>query len=263
MYIYIYICIYILSLPCVNTWAHNHYNENTMKRRWHILINNFFLSVGFNLNNYKYIVALLHFIPIYFIWCNESVHSKTSFNCNYYLFIVSNRKCLLSVIFFFFNSTLWIIDFIIRITHLCYLLHSLTSCSINWCSGFVTNLVVIIQITQLFILEFHLNLTEPMPKAYLFLIVAKMLLQKASINSTFIIINLLIFVVWITEIYGSLYCLTFCSIDRCGGSTMNWGCFTYSYCTTGYLILVPQTSKQAKLSISCSQNIAAETRYQF
>ena len=38
-----------------------------MKRCWHILIN-FFLSVGlFNSNNYKYIVALLHFIPVYFM----------------------------------------------------------------------------------------------------------------------------------------------------------------------------------------------------
>ena len=146
---------------------------------------------------------------------------------------------------------------------MCYLLCSLTFCSIDWCGGFVTNLVVIIQITQLFILEFHLNLKEPMPKAYLFLIVAKMLLQKASMNSTFIIINLLIFVVWIIKIYGSLHCLTFCNINRCRGSTMNWGCFNYSYYTASYLILVPQTSKQAKLYISCSQNIAAETRYQF
>ena len=78
------------------------------------------------------------------------------------LFIVGNAKCLL--------STLWIIDFIIRITQLCYLLHYLTSCSIDWCGEFVTNLVVFIQITQLFILEFHLNLKEPMPKAYLILI---------------------------------------------------------------------------------------------
>ena len=163
----------------------------------------------------------------------------------------------------FFNSTLWIIDFVIRITQLCYLLHYLTSCSIDWCGGFVTNLVVIIQITQLFILEFPLNLKEPMPKAYLLLIVAKVLLQKASMNSTFIVINLLIFVVLIIEIYGSLDCLTFCSIDWYWGPTMNWGCFNYSYYTTSYLILVPQTSKQAKLSISCSQNFAAETRYQF
>ena len=137
--------------------------------------------------------------------------------------------------YYFFYSTLWIIDFIIGITQLCYLFHYLTSCSIDWYGGLITkNLVVIIKITQLFILEFHLNLKEPMPKAYLFLIVAKVLLQKASINSTFTIINLLIFVVWIIEIYGSLDCLTFCSIDSCGGQTMNWGCFNYSYytCTT-------------------------------
>ena len=118
---------------------------------------------------------------------------------NICLFVVSNAKCLLSF-FFFFYSTPWIIDFVITITQLCYLLHYLTSCSINWCGGFATNLVVIIQITQLFILEIHLNLKEPMPKAYLFLIVVKVLLQKASINSIFIIINVLIFVVWIIEI---------------------------------------------------------------
>ena len=38
------------------------------------------------------------------------------------------------------------------------MLHYLTSCSIDWCSGFAANFVVIIQITQLFILKFHLNL---------------------------------------------------------------------------------------------------------
>ena len=179
---------------------------------------------------------------------------------NICLFISSNAKRLLS---FLFYSTLWIIDFVIMITRLCYLLHYLTSCSIDWCGGFVTNLVVIIQITQLFILEFHLNLEEPMPKAYLFLIVVKVLLEKASINYTFIIINLLIFVVWIIEISGSLDCLSSCSIDRCGGSTMNWGCFNYSYYATSYLVLVPHTSKQAKLFISCSQKFTAETRYQF
>ena len=60
-----------------------------------------------------------------------------------------------------------------------------------------------------------------MPKAYLFVIVAKVLLQEASVNATFIIINLLIFVIRIIEIYGSLDCLTSCSIDRYGGSTVN------------------------------------------
>ena len=119
-----------------------------------------------------------------------------------YLFIYC-KQCKVSVILSFY-STLWIIDVVIRITQLCYLLHYLTSCSINWGGCFVTNLVVIIQITQLFILEFYLNLKEPMPKAYLFLIVAKVLLQKACINSTFNIIDLLIFVVWIIEIYGSM-----------------------------------------------------------
>ena len=112
------------------------------------------------------------------------------------------------------------------------------------------------------ILEFHLNLKKPMPKAYLFLIVAKMLLQKANINSKFIIINLLIFVVWIIEIYGSLDCLTSCSINKCGEPTTNWDCFSYSHYTTSYLILVAKTSKQAKLSVSCSKNFAAETKYQ-
>ena len=134
----------------------------------------------------------------------------------------------MSVIIFFY-STLWIIDIVIGTTQLCYFLRYLTSFSIDWCGGFVTNLVIIIQITQLFILEFHLNLKDRMLKAYLFLIVAKVLLQKTSINSTFTIINLLIFVVWIIEIYGSLDCLTSYSIDRCGGPTMNWGCFNYSY----------------------------------
>ena len=143
-------------------------------------------------------------------------------------------------------------------------MHYPTSCSIDWYCGFVTNLVVISQITQLFILEFHLNLKkEPIPKAYLFLIVAKVLLQKVSVSSTFIIINLLIFIVSIIEIYGSLDCFTSCSIDRCGGPTINWGCFIYLYYTTSYLILVRQTSKQAKLFISCSQNFAAETRHRF
>ena len=107
-------------------------------------------------------------------------------------------------LFVFFYSTLLIIDFVIRITQLCYLLHYLASCSISWYGCFVINLVAIIQTTQLFILEFHLNLKEPMPKAYLLLTVAKVLLRKASINSTFNIINLLIFVVWIIEIYGSM-----------------------------------------------------------
>ena len=60
-----------------------------------------------------------------------------------------------------------------------------------------------------------------MPKAYLFVIVAKVLLQEASVNATFIIINLLIFVIRIIEIYGSLDCLTSCSIDRCGELTVN------------------------------------------
>ena len=83
---------------------------------------------------------------------------------NICLFIASNAKCLLS---FFFYSTLWIIDFVIEITQVCYLLHYLTSCSIDWCGGFATNLVVIIQITQLFILEFYLNFKEQMPKDYL------------------------------------------------------------------------------------------------
>ena len=63
--------------------------------------------------------------------------------------------------FFFFYSTLCIIDLVIRITLLCYLLHYLTSCSVDWCGGFATNLVVIIHIMQLFILEFHLNTHTP------------------------------------------------------------------------------------------------------
>ena len=62
------------------------------------------------------------YLPVYlYQWCNESVRSKTSsFNCS----------CL---DFFLFFSTLWIIDFVIEITQLCYLLHYLTSCTINWC----------------------------------------------------------------------------------------------------------------------------------
>ena len=60
-----------------------------------------------------------------------------------------------------------------------------------------------------------------MPKAYLFVIVAKVLLQEASVNATFIIINLLIFVIRIIEIYGSLDCLTSCTIDRYGGSIIH------------------------------------------
>ena len=123
--------------------------------------------------------------------------------CRIFAYLLQAMQSVL-LSFFFFYSILWIIDFVIRITQLCYLLHYFISCSINWCGCFVTNLVVIIQITQLFILEFHLNLKEPMPKAYLFLNVAKVLLQKASINSTFNMINLLIFVVWIIEIYGSM-----------------------------------------------------------
>ena len=76
----------------------------------------FFLSVGlFNLDNYKYIVALLHFIPVYSILCNESVHSKTSFNCDdsdmyyftqslaEYLFIYC-KQCKVSIIVFLLNS---------------------------------------------------------------------------------------------------------------------------------------------------------------
>ena len=62
---------------------------------------------------------------------------------------------------FFFYSTLYIIDLVIRITLLCYLLHYLTSCSVDWYDGFATNLVVIIHTTQLFVLEFHLNTHTP------------------------------------------------------------------------------------------------------
>ena len=144
-------------------------------------------------------------------------------------------RAMQSVCYIFLYWALWIIDSVIGITQLYYMLNYPTPWSIDWCHGFVTNLVVIIQITQLLILEFHLNLKEPMPKGYLFFILAKVLLQKASINSAFIIINLLIFVAWIIEIYGSLDCLTSSSINWCGAPTMNWGCFNYSYYKTSYL----------------------------
>ena len=39
-----------------------------------------------------------------------------------------------------------------------FVAHYLTSCNIEWCGGFEANSVVIIQITVLFILKFHLNL---------------------------------------------------------------------------------------------------------
>ena len=122
-----------------------------MKRCWYILINFFFffLSVGlFNPNNYKYIVALLHFLAVYFMM------QWGAYTAKHHLIVVIQ---ICSYSDFFFYSTLWIIDFVIGITQLCYLLHFLTSCSIDWCGGFATNLVVITQITQLFILEFHLN----------------------------------------------------------------------------------------------------------
>ena len=70
-------------------------------------------------------------------------------------FIANNTKCLLTI----FLTQAQIIDFVIWIIKLCDLLDYLTSCSIDLCFGFaIIVLVVIIQITKLFILDFHPNL---------------------------------------------------------------------------------------------------------
>ena len=56
----------------------------TMKRCWHILINKFYLPAAlFNLNNYKHIIVLHYFIPL-FIHINDVMKAHIAkHNCNY------------------------------------------------------------------------------------------------------------------------------------------------------------------------------------
>ena len=152
-------------------------------------------------------------------------------------------------------------DFVIEITQLCYMLHYLTSCSIDWCGGFAANFVVIIQITQLFILKFHLNLKGVNARGLSFSYCSKKVAAETNCQFWLYYHKFTDFVFWIIEIHDSLDCLISCSIDRFGGPTINWGCFNYLRCATSDLILLQQTSKQAKLSISYSRNFTAETRY--
>ena len=112
------------------------------------------------------------------------------------------------------------------------------------------NLVVIIQITILFILKFHHNLRWANSQGLSIVIIAKLLLQKTNVNSTFIIINLLI--CSLTNWNVRFTELPHLSIDRCGRPTINWCCLNYSHWTT-MLILVPYTSEKAKLSISVAK----------
>ena len=55
-----------------------------MKRCWHILINKFYLPAAlFNLNNYKHIIVLHYFIPL-FIHINDVMKAHIAkHNCNY------------------------------------------------------------------------------------------------------------------------------------------------------------------------------------
>ena len=106
------------------------------------------------------------------------------------------------------------------------------------CGRFAANLVVIIQITLLFILKFHHNVKWANYQDLSICYCRKSIAAEKNVSSTLIIINLLIcslnnWNLWFTD------CLTSCSIDWYVGPTMNWGCFSYSHCTShSYLILV-------------------------
>ena len=162
----------------------------------------------------------------------------------------------------FFCSILWITDFIIDITQLYYLLHYLTSCSIDWCGGFSANLVFIIQITLVFILKFHLNLKGVNVQSLSISYCSKSVAAESKCQfylyyhkfTDFCSLNN-----WNLWFTGLLHLLQ----HRQMWWSHNVLRLFQLFMLHNYLTLVPQTSEQAKLSISCSQNAFAENSYYF
>ena len=97
-----------------------------------------------------------------------------------------------------------------EINQVCYLLHYLSSYSIDWCGGFAADLVAIIQITLLFILKFHLNLKGTNAQDLSISYCSKTVAAESKCQLYLYCHQFTDFVVWITRVYGSLDCPTSC-----------------------------------------------------
>ena len=114
----------------------------------------------------------------------------------------------------------WIIDFVLWIIEPCDLLDYLTFCSIDWCGHICCRRTNCVGCNYSNYITIYLRLSYQFNKrghssSFIYFLFHNFLLpqQKETINSTFNIINLLIFVIWIIELHGLLDCFTSRSID--------------------------------------------------